>query len=152
MLLPALSASAARVTASRVPREASRKAPVRREAIATLEAMHPGFPAHRTSDVLDAVAAGKASAATTRPPDAAVVLAVLGVAPAAGHAFTDRVLPLAPLTEEDVLACVRDVSALAILRLALERGRSPGEGWEKAFEDAAFGLLRRLARVATPAG
>ncbi len=149
VLGPALERSEAKVTATQVPRESSRKAPVRREVIAALEAAIPGFPGHRVTEVLDAVALGKPGKDAVRPPDAAVVLAVLGRRWPMAKGFGDRALPLGPLTDEDVLGAVRDVVDLASLRQALDRGRDPGPDGPARFEAAAFGLLRRLARIAT---
>lgn len=147
VLLPALSEPGARVVASGVPREDSRKAPVRREVVATLSAAFADFPAHRVNDVLDAIAHGKPTAVHAKPPDAAVVLAVLGRRWPNAGGYGARVLPLGSLSDEDLLASVKDVIALHAIRQALERGRDPGERWGERMEAAAFGLLARLARA-----
>jgi hypothetical protein len=152
VLSPALASSAVGGAAPGVPREATRKAPVRREVVDAVAAAFPGFPTHRVSEVLDAVAAGKAPGGAARPPDAAVVLAFLALRWTAAGGFGDRALPLGPLSDDDVRAAVRDVVALAELRQALERGRDPGEGWPARLEQAAFGLLRRLASTAPSVG
>ena len=148
VLGPDVASSGARVTARAVPREASRKAPVHREVLAALAAAVPGFPVHRGTEVLDAVADGKVVPTMLRPPDVAVVLAVLGRRWPGGKPFGDRALGLPTWTEDDVLTSVRDVLRLAEVRSALEKGRDPGEGWSAGFEAAAFGLLSRLARAA----
>jgi hypothetical protein len=146
-LRPLLDASAATIIARAVPRESSRKAPVHREALATLTDAVAGFPSHRVSDVLDAVADGKAGASATKPPDAAVLLAVLSRRWPGGKPFGDVVVGAGVWTDEDAMASIRDVVRLSEIRTALERGRDPGAGWAEAFEKAAFGLLSRLARL-----
>jgi hypothetical protein len=133
--------------AATVPREASRKAPVRREVTAAVKAAVAEFPVHRIDAVLDAVAHGKATAATLRPPDAAVAFAFFGLRWRAGGGFGDRALPLGPWSDDDVLAAVREMLALHAIEQALERGRDPGEGWPERLEAAAFSLLERLGRV-----
>ena len=143
---PALEGGAARVVAGRVPHESSRKAPVHREVLAMLGAAVPGFPEHRVTEVLGSIAEGKAPAKTLSPPDVAVVLAVLGRSWPGNKPFGDRVLPLDPWSDEEVLQSVRDVVDLASIRGALDKGRDPGPSWDARFEKAAFGLLGRLAR------
>jgi hypothetical protein len=144
---PRSSGSEARVTAAAVPRESSRKAPVRREVIAALEAAIPGFPGHRVTEIVDGLSEGKPGKDAARPPDAAVVLAILGRRWPVARGFGDRALPLGSWTDEDVLGAVRDVIDLAAFRQALDRGRDPGPDGAGRFETAAFGLLRRLARI-----
>ena len=141
----ALAGGACRVVAARVPRESSRKAPVHREVLATLAAAVPGFPEHRVTEVVEWIAEGKAPAKALAPPDAAVVLAVFGRRWPGNKAFGDRVLPLEPWTDDDVLAAIADVVDLAAVRGALDKGRDPGPGWDARFERAAFALLGRLA-------
>ena len=141
----ALSEPGARLAAQRVPRESSRKAPVRREVIAALEAAVPGFPGHRVGDVLETIAAGKPGRDTTKPPDVAVVLAFLGRRWAKAAGFGERVLPLGVLTDEDITSMVGDVVELAAIRGALDQGRDPGPAWDARFEAAAFRLLGRFA-------
>ncbi len=150
VLAPALERSEARVTAAAVPRESSRKAPVRREVIAALEAAIPGFPGHRVTEVIDGLSEGRPGRDVARPPDAAVVLAILGRRWPVARGFGDRALPLGSWTDEDVLGAVRDVVDLAAFRQTLDRGRDPGPDGAQRFETAAFGLLRRLARIPAP--
>ncbi len=145
VLGPALVSSAARVAAQRVPRESSRKAPIRREVVAVLTDAIPGFPGHRVSEVLDALVEGKPGRDMTKPPDAAVVLAFLGRRWSKASGFGERVLPLGTLTEDDVTSTVVDVIELAAIRSALDKGRDPGPGWDARFETAAFRLLGRFA-------
>ncbi len=145
VISPSLSDPGARLAAQRIPRESSRKAPVRREVIATLEEAIPGFPGHRVGDVLDAIAAGKPERDTVKPPDVAVVLALLGRRWPKAAGFGERVLPLGALTDADVTSMVVDVVELAAVRSALDRGRDPGPGWDARFEAAAFRLLGRFA-------
>jgi hypothetical protein len=98
------------------------------------------------TDVVDGLAQGKPPPNVLRPPDVAVVLAVLGRAWSGGRPFGDRILPLDGWSDDDVLAAIRESMELAALRTSLDRGRDPGEGWPARFEEAAFGLLGRLAR------
>jgi hypothetical protein len=151
-LRPVVDGSAATIVARAVPRESSRKAPVHREVLATLGAAIPGFPTHRVSEILDDVADGKAGPAATKPPDAAVLLAVLGRRWAGGKPFGDAVVGAGVWSEDDAMQSARDAVRLAEIRTALERGRDPGPAWAEAFEGAAFGLLARLARIPPPAG
>jgi hypothetical protein len=146
VLWPAVAGAGARVAAQSVPRDPSRKAPVKKAVVDALSAALPGFPAHRVDDVLSSIASGKATAATVHVPDAAVLLALLGRRWPVAGGFGERVLPLDPLSDEEVLASVRDVISLAAIRSALDKGRDPGEGWPARFEEAAFGLLGRLGR------
>jgi hypothetical protein len=140
--------SAAQVVAANVPREASRKAPVHREVVGRLAAAFPAFPEHRVTDVVEALNQGDPPTSLLRPPDVAVVLAVLGLSWPGGKPFGERVLPLGAWTDEDVRAAVGETTVLGALRGALDKGRDPGEGWVARFEAAAFGLLGRLARLA----
>lgn len=141
----ALTSPAARVAAQRVPRESSRKAPIKADVIAALTEAIPGFPGHRVSEVLDAIAAGKPGKTAVKPPDAAVALAVLGRRWPKASGFGERVLPLGALPDEGVVECAVDVLELAAIRAALEAGRDPGPQWDGRFERAAFRLLGRLA-------
>jgi hypothetical protein len=147
VLAPMREGSAPRAVAAVVPREASRKAPVRREVVAAVRAAVPEFPVHRIDDVLDAVARGKATAAHLRPPDAAVGFAFFGRRWPAAGGFGDRALGLGDWTDEDVVATVEDLLALHAIEQALERGRDPGPDWPARLEAAAFALLERLARA-----
>lgn len=145
VLAPALASSAARVAAQRIPRESSRKAPIRREVVTVLSDAIAGFPGHRVSEVLDAIVEGKPGRDAVKPPDAAVVLAFLGRRWAKASGFGERVLPLGGLTDDDVTTMIVDVVELAAIRAALDKGRDPGPAWDARFEAAAFRLLGRLA-------
>ena len=132
----ALGGGACRVVAARVPRESSRKAPVHREVLATLAAAVPGFPEHRVTEVVDAVAEGKAPATTLAPPDVAVVLAVLGRRWPGNKAFGDRVLPLDPWTDDDVAGGGRRRRRPRGGPRRARRGPRPGPGLGRPLRDA----------------
>jgi hypothetical protein len=76
-LRPVVEGSGAGVVAKAVPREDSRKAPVRREVAAALGEAVPGLPVQRATEVLDALGREGARSAL-RPPDVGIVLLVLG--------------------------------------------------------------------------
>ena len=148
LFLPALSSASSRIAAQRVPREVSRKAPVKRGVVDALSSALPGFPAHRVSDVVEVLSSGKViPPVLVNLPDLAVVLALLGRHWPAAGGFGDRVLPVGPWTDDDVLASIRDAVDLSSIRSSLEKGADPGPGWTDLFEKSAFGLLSRLSRL-----
>jgi hypothetical protein len=144
---PVLASTAATVVLRAVPREGTRKAPVRREVTAALADAVPGLPVQRASDLLEEVAAGKTTAAIYRTGDAATLLAVLGRSWPGPRPFGERVIGAGSWTDDDAVAAARDALAVARIRSTLEKGGDPGAHWPAALESAAIGLFTRLARA-----
>jgi len=149
-LRPVVEGSGAGVVARGVPREDSRKAPVRREVAAALLDAVPGLPVQRATEVLDAVAHGKVPGSALRPPDVGILLAVLGRAWSGNRPFGEPLLAPTAWSPDDAVAAARAVVRLAVIRNDLEKQRDPGEGWAASFEAAAVTLLTLLARVRRP--
>lgn len=149
-LRPAVTSAAATVVARAVPREDSRKAPVRREVLAALAAAAPGLPVGRVSDVLDAVAAGKPAPSTLKGPDAAIVVLVLGRRFGGNRPFGDAVLGGGRWAEGEAEAVARAVLRLSALRADLEAGRDPGAGWSDALVAAAVRVFAAAAHKGAP--
>ncbi len=153
LFLPALSNASTRIAAQRLPRDVSRKAPVKKGVVDALSSALPGFPAHRVGDVVEVLSAGRViPGVLLHLPDLTVVLAVLGRHWPAAGGFGDRVLPVDPWTDDDVLASIREAIDLSAIRASLEKGQDPGPGWPDRFEKSAFGLLSRLSRLSRPPG
>ncbi|MHC5011061.1 MAG: hypothetical protein ACYTG6_08945, partial [Planctomycetota bacterium] len=146
VLLPRVATPRARAAASDVPRETTRKAPVRRKLLSGLESEFAGFPVHRTGAVLDAVAKGELSGGVAAG-DAAIVLALLGRRwNLAGLQGTSS-LDLDPLDDAAIEATVRDLVELSPLRQALEGGREIHPEDLTRLERATIAVLGRLGRV-----
>ena len=146
-LRPVVEGSGASVVARAVPREDSRKAPVRREVAAALGEAVPGLPVQRVSEVLDAVAAGKVPASAVRAPDAAILMLVLGRTWGGNRPFGEPLLAPTAWSADDAVAAARAAVRLAAIRADLEKQRDPGPGWADGFQGAAVTLLTLLARV-----
>jgi hypothetical protein len=146
-LRPVLEGSGAGVVARAVPREDSRKAPVRREIAAALGEAVPGLPVQRATEVLDAVATGKVPSSALRPPDVGILLLVLGRAWGGNRPFGEPLLAPTTWSPDDAVAAAKAAVRLAAVRADLEKQRDPGTGWADAFQGAAVTLLTLLARV-----
>lgn len=147
VLLPRLSSGPLREAAQALPREDTRKAPVRRDLLAALEAALPGFPAGRLEEVVDDVAHGKAGRKRCVPLDAAVLLAVFGRSLLVGGFKGVRALRLDPWTDDDVLATCRDLLDLSQVRRDLDAGKGVEAPALTRLERAAVALLGRLGRL-----
>jgi hypothetical protein len=135
------------VGASRLPREDTRKAPLKRAVFEELEARFPGFPSHRVEEIASAAAGGKLAARHMAPLDAAVVLALFARSwHVLGRDLT-RSIRVEPLEDEDVEAVVRELIALAGIRRELEAGRPVAAGDITRLERATIAVLGRLGRV-----
>ncbi len=135
-VLPRARTNACRVAASRLPREATRKAPLRRPFVAQLEARFEEFPMHRVEALAGDVGAGKLAKRNANPADAAVLLALFG--PAMG---------LAPLDDAEVEAAAADLGLIAAVRRDLERGGMVEPARITRLEQASIAVLGRLGRV-----
>jgi hypothetical protein len=145
-LLPRLADGALRNAAQRVAREDSRKAQVRRDVVAALEATLPGFPAGRLEDVIADVATGKAGRKRCVPLDAVVLLVLFGRTFVVGGFKAERALRVDPWTEDDVLSAARDLLEVAEVRRDLEGGRGADAAALTRLERATVALLGRLGR------
>lgn len=146
-LLPRLAPGALRAAALALPREDSRKAPVRKDVVLALEAALPGFPANRLEEVVADVASGKAGRKRCVPLDAAVLLMLFGRTFVVGGFKAERALSLAPWTDDDVRASAADLLEVAAVRRDLEAGRGADAAALTRLERAAVALLGRLGRL-----
>lgn len=146
-LLSRLTTNACRVAASRLPRESTRKAPLRRALAEALAAAFPEFPAHRLEPVSRDLAEGRLGTRHANPADVAVALALIGRdAPLGGEALR-RAIDLESLTGEDVAALVRDLCQVAAVRRDLERGAAVDAARITRLEQSAIAVLGRLGRL-----
>lgn len=137
----------ARVLASQLPREKTRKAPPKKDLLLLLGQQFEGFPAHRVDDVARVVADGKVSRANTSAADSAALLAVVGRSWRYGGRDIRGALGLEPLDDFDIEGLIQDLCDLAALRRKLELGQDlDGEGWTK-LERASVGVLGRVGRL-----
>ena len=142
--------NALRVAASRLPREDTRKAPIRRSTLGELEARFEGFPTHRVEEVAVAAGDGKLAARHVAPASAAVMLALFGRSWETAGRRIDRSIAIEPLSDEDVEALVVDLAEIAATRKDLEAGRIVEAARITRLERASIAALGRLGRI--PAG
>jgi hypothetical protein len=138
---------AVQVGASRLPRDDTRKAPLKRAAAEQLEATFPGFPLHRLDEVSTAAGEGKLAARHVKPLEAAVLLALFGRSWQVLGRQLDRSIGIEPLEDEDVEAVVRDLIELAAIRRDLEAGKPVAAAEITRLERATIAVLGRLGRV-----
>ncbi len=136
-----------RVTASQVPREDTRKAPVKRDFAQRLATAFEDFPVQRLSDVAAAAANGKLTHKHWAPFDAAVLLAVLGRPWRHGGRDVDRSMELDPLSDADVKELIADLCAFQSVRARLETGAAVDPADVTRMERAGIGVLGRLGRL-----
>lgn len=136
------STNACRVAASRMPREATRKAPLARRFVADLAAAFPDLPVHRLEAVAADAAAARITARHARAADAAALLALLGRGPPAR-----RALALDPLDARDVDALIEGLCAVAAVRRDLERAADVEPARITRLEQASVAALGRLGRL-----
>ena len=139
--------SAVQVAASRLPRDDTRKAPVRRAALQELETRFPGFPLNRLEEVATAAAEGKLAARHMKPADAAIVLALFARDWQILGRDVDRSIAIEPLEDEDVEQVVRHLIDLAPIRHDLEAGHPVEAARITRLERAAIAILGQLGRV-----
>jgi hypothetical protein len=134
--------NACRVAASRLPRESTRKAPIRRRLVAELERRFADLPAHRLEPVAQDVAGGRVASRLANAADAAVLLALFARAQGGRPA-----LDLAPLDAAAIDALIDDLGAIAAVRRDLERGGSVEAARITRLEQASIATLGRLGRL-----
>jgi hypothetical protein len=146
-LLGALHGSHVRRAAADLPREAVRKAPVRKEVLSALERDVPGLPSQRVGPVAEDVATGKVAARSLDAGTAALVIALFGRSWSAGPARMDRALALGDWTDEEALETARDLLDVAGVRRDLEAGKAVPAAHLTRLERAAIAVLGRLGRI-----
>lgn len=146
-LLARADTPACRVAASQVPRESTRKAPVRRDLVLVLEDTYPAFPGHRVDDVARLAADGKLSAKNVLPADAAALLAVLGRTWRFAGRDIRRALDLDPLQETDVDELIGALGEAADIRRRLEGGDAVEAVEVMRIERSVLAVLGRLGRL-----
>ncbi len=140
--------SHSRVTASQVPRETTRKAPVKKDFAGRLAVEFEDFPVQRLSDVADAAANGKLTHKHYTPFDAAVLLALLGRAWRHGGRDVDRSMELDPLGAADVNELIEDLCVFQSVRRDLESGAEVSAERMTRMERAGIAVLGRTGRLA----
>ena len=134
--------------ARRLPRDDTRKAPIKKAVLQTLTAQFEGFPGHRVNAVADLLSQGKADARLGQPTDALVVIALVGRSWSAAGVDMPPALVLAPLNEIDVNALIGELGEVAKTRKLLESGRPIDAPQATRMERALVAALARLGRVA----
>jgi hypothetical protein len=150
-LLPRGRAGAVRAAALLLPREDTRKAPLRRDLLEAVEQRFEGFPSHLADDLARLAAEGRFAPRHGRPAEMAALVALFALPwRAQGREFPPS-LDLAPLTEADAAALVQDLCDLHVVRRDLEAGRPVEVARVTRLERAALGVLGRLGRLGRPA-
>jgi hypothetical protein len=146
-LAPRLLAPAVAEAARALPREATRKAPVKRAVLDALVRAVPGLPAHRLDALAEALARGRLEARRLGAEDAATLLAAFGRDATEGAVRFERAIDLGPLGRGDVEALAGALSTLAALRRDLEAGKALGAADLTRLEQSALAVLGRLGRL-----
>ena len=136
-----------RVHAGRIPRETTRKAPVKTSVREQLRQSFDGYPVQRLDAVSSDLAAGKVPARYANAGDAAVILSLVGRTWAAAGQHLPRALVLAPLSEDEVNLVIADLVTIARLRQRIEGGETPAPTDLRAMERALIAVLGRFGRV-----
>jgi hypothetical protein len=136
-----------RVVAGRLPRESTRKAPLKALVTDALTRAFEGLVAERVDGIASELAAGKLASSRATAADAAIVLALVGRTWEAGGAHLPRTLVVDPLEDREVHALVHDLLTISAARQDLERGATLDRPTAQALERALLGALGRLGRV-----
>jgi len=147
-LVPRLRVPALRMAVLDLPRERTRKAPLRQALVEDLERELEGFPAARLHAVTSDLAKGRWEPRGLSLPDAGVLLALLGRDVVRGAFRLPRAVDLEPLEEEEVAALAQGFFDVASVRRDLEAGREVPPAALTRLECAAIGVLGRLGRLA----
>ncbi len=147
VLIPGATTPRARVAASQLPREKTRKAPPRADLVHVLEQDFPGFPSHRLDAVATAAADGKLARGNANAADAAALVAVTGRTWRFGGRDFRGALPLADLEPLEVEMLIQELVDVAQVRRDLEAGKAVDPLMHTRLERSSIGILGRLGRV-----
>ena len=147
VLIPGGTTPRARVAASQLPREKTRKAPPRADLVHVLEQDFPGFPSHRLDAVSAAAADGKLARANATAADAAALVAVTGRTWRFGGRDFRGALPLADLEPLEVEMLIQELVDVAQIRRDLEAGKPVDPAMHTRLERSSIGILGKLGRV-----
>lgn len=148
VLIPRLQSGTLRAAAEALPREASRKAPLRHDVLEALARTLPGVAASRVEDLVEDLVRAKAGRKRCTAADLALLLALFGRAWTAGGFKAEPVLALAPWQAADVEAALGEARTVAEVRQALEGGSGVECAAVARLERALVALLGRLGRLA----
>ena len=135
--------------ARRLPRQDTRKAPLKKAVLQTLTSQFQGFPGHRVNAVADLLAHGKSDPRLGKPTDALVVIALVGRSWSAAGVDMPPALVLAPLNEIERNALIAELGEVAKARKSLEAGNALDGPHATRMERALVAALGRLGRVET---
>lgn len=147
-VLPRANDSRVRFRAGQVPRDKTRKAPVRKDYKEAVERMFSDFPVHRLDEVAEQTEAGKLARKHANAADVACLLVTTAHRWRFGGEDIKPVLPLQPLTHDDVEAMIHDLVRIHQVRGPLEAGKEVAGDDIAAFERALIAMLGRLGRLA----
>ncbi|MGE0190620.1 MAG: hypothetical protein AB7T63_01135 [Planctomycetota bacterium] len=136
-----------RVISGRLPRESTRKAPLKAAVLDTLGRAFDGLAVDRADAIADELAAGKPATSRAQVADAAIVLALVGRTWDVAGVHLPRALVMDPLDDREVQALVHDLLTVARARRALESGAGLDRANVREMERALVGALGRLGRV-----
>ncbi len=139
--------SALRQGALMIPRESTRKAGVRKDALDALAARFADFPTHVVDEVVRRAAEGRLGPRHAQPLECAALLAMFARPWRTGGRDLPPTLNLAPLDNADVENLVEDLCTLATIRRDLEAGRPVPAERITSLERATLGVLGRLGRL-----
>ncbi len=145
-VLPRLGTAAVRHAARALPREATRKAPLRARLVEGLADEVPGLPFGSAGDLARDLAAGK-RLPRLGPAEVAVLLALFARTWSIAGARGEAPLPRGTLEDADVEALVADLATVARLEPGLASGQAIPAAEVTRLECAAVGAIGRLARM-----
>ncbi len=146
-LVAALGSSTAKFRAGGIPREKTRKAPVKQALTRALETAWPGLDTTRLGDLGKAVQTGRLKEKDVGLLPAALLLAVFGRTSAPGGFRLERAIDLAPLSDSDVAALVAEVLDVAAGRQALHAAPTIDATTLTRMECGAIAALGKLGRL-----
>lgn len=139
--------NAVRVIAGRLPRESTRKAPLKPAVSDALAHAFDGLAVERVDAIASELAAGKPANARAQVADAAIVLALVGRTWEVLGTHVPRALVMDPLEDREVHALVHDLLTVARSRRALEANQGLDRAAVREMERALLGALGRLGRI-----
>ena len=145
-LEPRVETASIREAATALPREATRKAPLRPRLVDAFAATFPDLLFGRASDLLAGLLPGK-KLPRLGATELAILLAFFGRAWHEAGASGDPRIERGGLDDEGVEALIRDLATLAPIRQKLEGGREVTAAEITRLECATLGALGRLGRM-----